>query len=173
MTGEIFWKWEHICVPVLNVQMDWMDVWCLAAVCLVVSVLFSLYGQATAQCWYQTEAAGGMVFPGSVLLPASQALRHGRHGGSGKPHVQQQEDRTYPNSPPPHFIIHVTAWSAILSWDVYSITRGFKFIWSLMFAQSVWFGLWVKGFTGCRLYEDIKFHFTHVILMFTIRDGFK
>lgn len=41
-----------------------------------------------------------MVFPGSVLLPASQALHPGRHGGSGKPRVQQQEDRTYPNSPP-------------------------------------------------------------------------
>lgn len=41
-----------------------------------------------------------MVFPGPVLLPASQALHPGRHGGSGKPRVQQQEDRTYPHSPP-------------------------------------------------------------------------
>lgn len=41
-----------------------------------------------------------MVLTGSVLLPASQALHAGCHGGSGKPHVQQQEDRTYPESQP-------------------------------------------------------------------------
>lgn len=38
-----------------------------------------------------------MVFPGSFLLPASQTLHPGCAGGSGKPGVQQQEDRTYPN----------------------------------------------------------------------------
>lgn len=78
---------------------------CRFAVCLVLSVrshlwLVSLCGQATAQCWYETETAGGVVFAGSLLLPTSQALHPGRHGGAGKPRVQQQEDRTYPNSPP-------------------------------------------------------------------------
>lgn len=64
------------------------------------SVLLSLCGQAAAQCWYETEAAGSMVLAGSVLLPAPQAVHPGRHGGSGKPRVQQQEDRTYPHSSP-------------------------------------------------------------------------
>ena len=84
----------------------------LSGVCSAVGSLFvlcwacfhtsgsSLCGQATAQCWYETETAGGVVFAGSVLLPTSQALHPGRHGGPGKPRVQQQEDRTYPNSPP-------------------------------------------------------------------------
>lgn len=53
--------------------------------------------QFTAQCWYETETAGSLVFPGSFLLPASQTLHPGCAGGSGKPSVQQQEDRTYPN----------------------------------------------------------------------------
>lgn len=58
--------------------------------------------QATAQCRHKTEAAGGMVFPDSVLLPAPEALHCGCHGSSGKPRFQQQEDRAYPYI---HFIM--------------------------------------------------------------------
>lgn len=54
--------------------------------------------QFTAQCWYKTETAGSMVFPGSFLLPPSQTLHSWCPGGSRKPSVQQQEDRTYPQS---------------------------------------------------------------------------
>lgn len=39
-----------------------------------------------------------MVFPGSFLLPPSQTLHSRCSGGSRKPSVQQQEDRTYPKS---------------------------------------------------------------------------
>lgn len=56
-----------------------------------------LSGQAAAQCRYEAEAAGGLVFAGAVVLPPSQALHPGRHGGSGEPRVQQQEDRAYPH----------------------------------------------------------------------------
>lgn len=89
---------EDTCLHVVNLHTD--------IICLVFTLLlswiffFSLCGQATAQCWYAAETAGGVVFPGSVLLPAPQALHPGRHGGSGEPRVQQQEDRTYPNSLP-------------------------------------------------------------------------
>lgn len=68
--------------------------------CVYTFCCSSLRAQATAQCGHKAEAAGSMVFPGPDVLPASQTLHPGRHGGSGKPHVQQQEDRAYPHGPP-------------------------------------------------------------------------